>query len=173
MSENLDRIGGSLINAVLGALILWVGQTTFRHAGLLAGIDQKFVTVDQQVTNVSERYDSLRSWLDKVVNNIKDDSRLQFTTTDAEKLVVQFRKLDDFTAGIERRLTDRLTALEVKLAALETHDANAQQIAALHAEVAQLRYAMAQPIASPDVRYQQAATISQQPVYLPPVGARR
>jgi hypothetical protein len=173
MSENLDRIGGSLINAVLGALILWVGQTTFRHAGLLAGIDQKFVTVDQQVANVSERYDSLRSWLDKVVNNIKDDSRLQFTTTDAEKLVVQFRKLDDFTAGIERRLTDRLTSLEVKLAALETHDANSQQIAALQAEVAQLRYAMAQPIASPDARYQQATTISQQPVYLPPVGARR
>ena len=174
MSENLDHIGGSLLNLILGALILWVGQTTYRHAGQLAGFDGKFESIDQQFKNLTERNDSLRTWLDKVVNNIKDDSRMQFTIADADKLAVQLRKLDDYTANIERRITDRLTALEVKLAALETHDANSQQLAALQAEVAQLRYAMAQPPAMPESQYQQAASVSQQmPVYLPPVGARR
>ena len=38
MASSLDRLGSSLINAVLGGLILWVGQTTVRHAGVLAGV---------------------------------------------------------------------------------------------------------------------------------------
>jgi hypothetical protein len=66
-----------------------------------------------------------------------------------------------------------VTALEVKLAALETHDANSQQIAALQAEVAQLRYAMTQPMAAPESQYQPASVSQQMPVYLPPVGTRR
>jgi hypothetical protein len=32
MSTTINRFVGGLINVILGALILWVGQTTFRHA---------------------------------------------------------------------------------------------------------------------------------------------
>ena len=107
MIENFERIAGSMINVILGALILWVGQTTYRHAGVLASLDQKFESVDQHFKTVEERYDGLRTWLDKVVNNIKDDSRLQFTTEDAAKLNDQLRKLDEYTYHVEQRIADR------------------------------------------------------------------
>ena len=56
--EVVDRLGGGLINLVLGALILWVGQTTFRHAGLLASVDQKFEGVGNQFDAVDQRHDT-------------------------------------------------------------------------------------------------------------------
>jgi hypothetical protein len=174
MSETIDRIGGSLVNVVLGAVILWVGQTTFRHAGQLASNDQKFTSIDQQFVDIDKRYESLRSWLDKVVNNIKDDSRSQFTTDDAEKVVEQIRKLDDFGTKVERRLTDRLTDVEIKLAALESRSPNSQELAALQMEVAQLRATLAQPWSPPATSYQPVSNVAQvQPLYLPPVTTQR
>ena len=55
--RSMDRMGGSLINAILGALILWVGQTTFRHAGFLAGVDERFITRQAEDDDVEKRTD--------------------------------------------------------------------------------------------------------------------
>lgn len=180
MGEKFELISGGLVNIILGALILWVGQTTFHHAGQLASFDEKILAVEQQFTDVDKQHNSLRSWLEKVVNNIKDDNRRQFTTDDADKLVEQLRKLDDFASRVERRLTDRLTAVEVKLATVETRDLDGQQLAALQMEVAQLRAALNHSSAPPstpiEMQYQPAVSVASaqgMPVYLPPVNARR
>jgi uncharacterized protein (DUF885 family) len=176
MSEKLDFIGGGLMNIILGALILWVGQTTFQHAGLLASTDEKFYAVNQQFADVDKSQESLRRWLEKVVNGIKDEDRTKFTTEDAEKLVEQLRRLDTFASQVERRLTDRLTAVEVKLASVETRDLDGQQLATLQMEVAQLRSALAgsNPYGAAEPQYQPAANMAQgMPVYLPPVNTRR
>ena len=178
MFESLDRVGGGLVNIILGALILWVGQTTFHHAGQLATVDQKFDSVEQQFLDVDQQQDSLRRWLEKVVNGVKDDNRNDFTKDDGEKLVAQLRKLDAFAEKVERRLTDRLSEVEVKLAALESrHESRYQEsreLASLQTEVTQLRTALAQPIAPAAVHYQTAErVVGNSPVYLPPVDARR
>ena len=44
----VDRFGGSLVNIILGVLILWVGQTTFLHAGQFASADERFQSVNLQ-----------------------------------------------------------------------------------------------------------------------------
>lgn len=178
MFESLDRVGGGLVNIILGALILWVGQTTYRHAGQLASIDQKFEGINQQFADVDKQYGSLKSWLEKVVTNIKDNNRSNFTKEDADKLAEQLRKLDVFASNVERRLTDRLTEVEVKLAALDSrHESRFQdsrEIAALQMEVSQLRTALAQPITPTTATYQTAErVVDRTPVYLPPVDARR
>ena len=61
MSSTMDRIGGSLINAILGGLILWVGQTTVRHAGVLAGVDEKFAGINEQFVDVDRRQEDLKA----------------------------------------------------------------------------------------------------------------
>ena len=87
MGEALERIGGSVLNLVLGALILWVGQTTFQHAGVLASVDEKFDSIDQQFADVDKRHESMRKWLENVVTDMKDNSRSQFTAKEGDKLV--------------------------------------------------------------------------------------
>jgi hypothetical protein len=174
MGEKIDGFAGSLVNIVLGALILWVGQTTYRHAGQLASIDQKFEGVTQQFKTVDDRLSGFRTWLDKAVSGLKDEDRMLATTDDADKLASDLRKLDTFASNVERRLTDRLGAVEVKLASLETQHLDSQELAQLRAEVAQLRYAVSQPIVPAAAQYQTAErTMNGTPVYLPPVEIRR
>lgn len=178
MFESLDRVGGGLVNIILGALILWVGQTTFHHAGQLATVDQKFESVNQQFIDVDGQYEGLRKWLEKVVNSVKDNNRYNFTRDDAEKLVSQIRKLDTFVEKVERRLTDRLSDVEVKLASVETRGLGSEEVAALQMEVTQLRsqlnVAQAQSTLPPSVPYQTAERIvDRSPVYLPAVEPRR
>jgi len=178
MFESLDKVGGGLVNIILGALILWVGQTTFHHAGQLATVDQKLESINQRFTDVDKQYGSMKSWLEKVVSNMKDSNRSNFTKEDADKLSEQLRKLDVFASNVERRLTDRLTDVEVKLAALESrhesHYEDAHELAALQMEVTQLRSALAQPITPVPAQYQTVdRVVERTPVYLPPVDARR
>lgn len=178
MFESLDKVGGGLVNIILGALILWVGQTTFHHAGQLATVDQKFESVAQQFDDVDQQQESLKKWLEKVVSSIKDGQRNDFTKEDADKLVEQLRKLDSFAEKVERRLTDRLSDVEVKLASLESrHESRYQEsreLAALQMEVAQLRSALAQPISPVAAQYQTVErVVDRTPTYLPPVDARR
>lgn len=175
MSNTLDRLGGSLINAILGGLILWVGQTTVRHAGLLAGVDEQLVAVDQQFVDVEKRHESMRKWLENVVNDIKDSNRSQFTLKDGDELVAQVRQSEQFAADLERRLADRLGTLEVKLASLETRHSDSQQVTALQMEVAQLRGELARAaVIAQEVQYQSADRVARgAPVFLPPVDNRR
>jgi chromosome segregation ATPase len=178
MFESLDKVGGGLVNIILGALILWVGQTTFHHAGQLATVDQKFESVDRQFADVDQQYGSLKSWLEKVVSSMKDSNRSNFTKEDADKLSEQLRKLDVFASNVERRLTDRLTEVEVKMASLESRQESRYQdsheLAALQMEVTQLRSALSQPMAPAAAPYQMAERAGNStPVYLPPVDVRR
>jgi len=175
MPDVIEKLGGSVMNLILGALIVWVGQTTYQHAGILAGLGNKFANVDDNFAAVDKRYDGLRNWLEKVVSNMKDTNRLQFTAKEGDKVVKQIRNVEDSAFDLERRVTERLSRLEMKIVALETSREKSQQVTALQTEVAQLRLAMAQlPLtATQEIRYPSATSISQQPVYLPPVGSRR
>jgi hypothetical protein len=175
MSDKLDRLGGSLINAILGALILWVGQTTFRHAGVLAGVDEKLVAVKEQFDQVEKRHEGIRKWLESAVNDMKDNARTQFTLKDGDKLVTQVRQSELAAGELERRFAERLSALDLRLTALEARQSDSQVVASLHAEVVQLRHdlshvaAYAQQAQLPyDERFARGA-----PVFLPPVSNRR
>src|SRR5688572_16513925 len=173
MSSTLDRLGGSLINAVLGGLILWVGQTTVRHAGLLAGVDEKLVAINQQFTDVDKRQEGMRKWLENVVNDMKDSSRAQFTLKDGDKLVGQVRQAELFAAELERRLFERLASLEIKLTTLETRHQEAQQVAALQIEVAQLRTELGRGAVAQAPQFQSSQRVAGSPVFLPQVDGRR
>ena len=174
MSSALDRLGGSLINAVLGGLILWVGQTTVRHAGQLAGVDEKLAAVDQQFLDTEKRHESMRKWLENVVNDMKDSNRAQFTLKDGDKLISQVRQAEVFVSELERRLAERVAALEIKLTALETRHHDSQQVAALQIEVAQLRAELGRALLAQDVYQQSNERVARgTPVFLPPVEGRR
>ena len=178
MPDVLDKLGGSVMNLILGALIVWVGQTTYQHAGILAGLDDKFVNIDDNLTAVDKRYESLRKWLENVVTDIKDNNRSQFTAKEGDKVVKQIRDVEGSTFDLERKITERLNNLELKIVALQTGSQTSQQVAALQAEVAQLRFAISQAsrgqgLMSSEAEYQQTASVAQQPTYLPPVSSRR
>jgi hypothetical protein len=173
MASTLDRLGGSLINAVLGGLILWVGQTTVRHTGVLAGVDEKLAAVNQQFVDVDKRQEGMRKWLENVVNDMKDSSRAQFTLKDGDKLVGQVRQAELSAAELERRLAERLATVEIKLAALETRHYEGQQVAALQIEVAQLRAELGRAALAQLPQYQSSERVAGTPVFLPPVDGRR
>jgi hypothetical protein len=173
MASTLDRLGGSLINAVLGGLILWVGQTTVRHAGVLAAVDEKLAGINQQFVDVDKRQEGMRKWLENVVNDMKDSSRAQFTLKDGDKLVGQVRQAELSAAELERRLIERLATVEIKLAALETRHYEGQQVAALQIEVAQLRAELGRAALAQMPQYQSSERVAGAPVFLPPVDGRR
>jgi len=173
MPDVLDKLGGSVMNLILGALIVWVGQTTYHHAGILAGLDSKFANVDDNFAAVEKRYESLRNWLEKVVTNMKDTNRLQFTAKEGDKVVRQIRDVEDSTFDLERKIDQRLNRLENRIVAIETGDQNRRQVAALRAEMSQLRLATNPDVAPTPVQYPSATSVSQRPVYLPPVDQRR
>ena len=42
-----ERFASHLVSVVLGALVLWVGQTTFKHNGELSGIRQQIESLEK------------------------------------------------------------------------------------------------------------------------------
>jgi hypothetical protein len=175
MSDKLDRLGGTLINAILGALILWVGQTTFRHAGLLAGVDEKLVATKEQFADVEKRHEGLRKWLESAVNDMKDSARSHFTLKDGDKLVAQVRQSELVTTDLERRLAERLNVLDLRLTAWEARQRDTQTVAALQMELVQLRNELARTAAyAQQVQFQSDDRFARgAPVFLPPVDNRR
>jgi hypothetical protein len=175
MTNSLDKLGGSLINAVLGGLILWVGQTTVRHEGVLAGVDEKLAGVNQQFTDVDKRQEGMKKWLENVVNEMKDNNRAQFTLKDGEKLVTQVRHAEQFATEFERRMVERIAALETKLASLEVQHRGSQEVTALQMQVTQLRGELAQAAAiAQGVQYHPDDRVARgTPVFLPPVNNTR
>ena len=175
MTDKLDRLGGSLINAILGALILWVGQTTFRHAGVLAGVDEKLVAVKEQFEDIDKRHEGMRKWLESAVNDMKDNARSHFTLKDGDKLVAQVRQSELFTGDLERRFVERVNALDVKLTALEARTRDSQEATAMQLEVAQLRSELARmAVYAQQVQFQSDDRFARgTPVFLPPVDHRR
>lgn len=175
--STLDRLGSSLTSAILGALILWVGQTTFRHAGILASMDEKIAAINKQFTIVDQRHEGLRKWLENAISECKDNNRSQFTHADGDKLANQVRQAEQAAADLERRFADRIAALDVKLTALETEHRDSQQVAALKMEIAQLRSDLSRASAAQEAQAQQYQASERYargtPVFLPPVENRR
>lgn len=177
VTNTLSKLGNNLINAVLGGLILWVGQTAIRHESTLAGVDEKIAAVDHKFDDVEKRHESMRKWIESVVNEMKDNSRTQFTLKDGDKLISQLRQTE-ITANIqERRIAERLNALEVKLASLETGHRGTQEVTALQMEMAQLRNELARVAfmhqVQPPQRPAESRVARDVPVFLPPVDNRR
>ena len=157
MSTTINRFVGGLINVILGALILWVGQTTFRHAGILASVDEKLNGVNHKFEDVEKQQEEMKTWLLKAISEMKDSSRAQFTAKDGDKLVAQVRQAEQFTADLERKFIERLGALDLKLATLETQHHGSQETAALKMEIAQLRGDLTRAVAiAQEVQYQQS-----------------
>ena len=174
MHSTLDRLGSSLTSAILGALILWVGQTTFRHAGILAGIDEKIVAINKQFATVDQRQEGLRKWLENMVSDLKDNNRSQFTQADGDKLASLLRQTEQSSAELERRFSDRLAALDVKLTALETSHRDSQEVTALKMEITQLRSDQTRAAVAQEVQNQSGERFARgNPVFLPPVENRR
>ena len=173
--EVVDRLGGGLVSIVLGALILWVGQTTFQHAGQLAtvekqfdGLDHRFNTVDHQIQSVESRHNDIRERMDNLVADISNRTRSRFTAEDGDKLENRLHQL-----------TDRITALQLKLMAIESRGIDGNEIAALKAEVAQLRYVLLHSNSNLQAQAGQYASgvtpnvATSTPTYLPPANSRR
>jgi hypothetical protein len=174
MSNTLGKLGNNLINAILGGLILWVGQTAIRHEGTLAGVDEKIAAVNHQFEDVEKRQESMRKWLESVVNDLKDSNRSQFTLKDGDKLVAQVRQAEVTAAELERRFLERLNALDVKLAALETGHRGSQEVTLLQMEVSQLRNELTRAAIAQQLQYQSQERVARgAPVFLPPVDSRR
>ena len=177
MSGTVNRLVGGLINAILGALILWVGQTTFKHAGILAGVDEKLNNVEHRFEDVEKQQDSIKSWLQSSISDMKDNSRNQFSMKDGDKVFAQLRQVEQCTAELERKLSERINSLELKLTALATQNQGSQEVALLKTEIGQLRSELTRAAVAQEVQYQQAQPNERfargVPVYLPPVDNRR
>jgi hypothetical protein len=172
--RTFDRVGGSLVNVILGALILWVGQTTFRHAGLLASNNERFDSVGLQLNAVDERHERLRLRLEQVFSQTNERTRSRFTREDADKMSLRIREIDDQHAILERQMLDRLTSIQLKITALETRDTSNREVAMLRSEVERLRTYIAQRPASVLAGYPAPVASSAQgaPVHLPPTTRR-
>jgi hypothetical protein len=168
--KTIDRVSGSLVNVVLGALILWVGQTTFRHAGLLASNNERFDSVGLQLNAVDERHERLRVRLEQLVSQISERTRSRFTREDADKLGQIIRGIDDQQAALERQMFERLTSLHLKIIALETRNTSNREVTILRAEVERLRAFASNRPAGVLAGYPQRGLAGGEgaPVHLPP-----
>jgi chromosome segregation ATPase len=177
LSSTINRLTGGLITAALVALILWIGQTTFRHAAVLASLEEKISDVKRQCEVEDQRQDGLRKSLETLASQAKDTDRSQFTSKDGDVLVSQVRQAEQSMTELERRFVDRLSALELRLAALEAQHQHSQEVAALQSEITQLRSDLTRA-----ATMQEAQSPPPQngdrfarglPVFLPPVDNRR
>lgn len=182
MPEGIERVGNSLLNLVLGGVILWVGQTTFRHSGVLASVDEKFQSVNQKFDDVDRRQEGMRKWIENAVAEFKDTTHYLFTTKDGDKVVTQVRQVESSTNELERRLVERLGNIEARISALDTRQHNSTEVSMLQWEVSQLRSSLARATTTPPgqeaAAYQSAYQAPEQvargvPVFLPPTGNRR
>lgn len=126
-----EKLGGSLINVVLGALILWVAQTTFQHSGELAGTDQKY-------ENLQAQYESQRNRLDTLMNTLQDRTRSRFTREDGDKLAGRIEDTSELVNSLERRLVETVTELRLQVIALQTGGAGQRELGRLRTDVERL-----------------------------------
>jgi septal ring factor EnvC (AmiA/AmiB activator) len=167
----VDRFGGSLVNIILGALILWVGQTTFLHAGQLASADERFQSVNLQFNAVDGRHATLRELLEQASSETHDRTQSRFTKEDGEKLEASIKELQDVQIVLERQLTQRVTNLQIQLTALEANGGNQHEISILRAEVERMCAFQAY---GPGNGYSAGrGAANTVPTYLPPVSQNR
>ena len=177
LSSMLNRLTSGLITAALVGLILWIGQTTFRHTAVLASLDEKITDVKHQFEVVDQRQDGLRNQLDNLASATKDSDRSQFTAKDGDALVSQVRQAEQSVTELERKFVERLNGLELRLAALEAQHQHSQEVAALQSEITQLRSDLTRAAAVQEAQSpppQNGDRFARgMPVFLPPVDNRR
>ena len=108
----MDEFGGSVVNVLLGGLLLWVGQTTFEHNGELAGIRQ-------QLEGLNDRHQLQNSRYDRVLESINVRTKGRFTVSDGEKLSQRIDSLQLSAQSGRRQLQDRLAKLHVQASVME------------------------------------------------------
>src|SRR5262245_18483642 len=94
MGDALETLGGSVMNLVLGALIVWVGQTTFQHAGILARVNEKLENSDQRFVDLDKPQESLKKAVDLATAEIKEQIHQQYTAKEGQKLDTQSRQIE-------------------------------------------------------------------------------
>jgi hypothetical protein len=178
LASTLNRLSSGLVTLMLVALILWIGQTTFRHAAALATFDEKFSDAKHQFEVVDQRQDELRKWAEKTVANSKENGLSQLTAKDGDALASQLRQTEQSLTDLERKFVERLSGLELRLAAIEAQRQHSQEVAALQAEITQLRSDLTRVTAAQEIQNQQQPQTGEHvartmPVFLPPVDNRR
>ena len=108
----MDEFGGSLVNVLLGGMLLWVGQTTFEHNGELAG-------VRQQIDSLNARHENLHDHYDHLLESLNDRTRSRFTAEHGEKLSKRIDSVQLTSHTLREQLQDRLSELRVQVSALE------------------------------------------------------
>lgn len=108
----MDEFGGSVVNVLLGGMLLWVGQTTFEHNGELAG-------VNQQLESLNARHETLHDRYDHLVDSLNSRTKGRFTADDGDKLSKRIDSVQLSAQGLREQLQDRLAELRVQVSALE------------------------------------------------------
>lgn len=132
INVEIEKLSGGFMNAILGGLIFWVAQTTFHHSGELAGINQKF-------DGISTQHENLQVRLDGIMSDLDDRTQARFTSQDGDKLYKKVEIASDFANNLERRFCDRLTSLQLKIIALETHGVDQMEIVRLRDDIDRLQ----------------------------------
>ncbi|MEO0531769.1 MAG: hypothetical protein AAF266_14510 [Planctomycetota bacterium] len=127
-----EKLGGSLVNVVLGALILWVAQTTFQHSGELAGVDEKFGSLQAQ-------NDNLRDRLDGLMHDVGERTRSRFTAEDGDKMGERIEQTVQLVTAVERRIAERVTELQLKVIALQTQGVDQREVGRLRTDLERLQ----------------------------------
>lgn len=129
---DLEKLGGGFVNAILGGLILWIAQTTFHQSGQLASMDESF-------SGVAAQHDNLRGRLDSVMDDLSERTRSRFTGEDGDKLSGEIDRLATLLANLERRTSERVTSLQLKVIALESQGVDQRQLGRLRTDMERLQ----------------------------------
>jgi hypothetical protein len=112
MDSVLDSLGGGFTSLILGALVLWVGQTTFKHNGTISGFQH-------QMEAVHARHDALRTRYDELVKSLNERTQSRFTAADGEKISNRVIQLENSTVVVKEDFNEKLNSLKMKIAGVE------------------------------------------------------
>ncbi len=115
----VEEFGGSLVNVILGGMLLWVGQTTFEHNGDLAGVHQQIDNLNARNENLHDRYDTL-------LESLNNRTKSRFTAEHGEKLSKRIDSVQLSTQSLREQLQDRLAEVRVQVSALEVQIQSSQ-----------------------------------------------
>ena len=165
LADSWGGFGGGLLHIILGALILWVGQTTYEQSGQLASFENKFVGIQRQFDTVREGF----AGVDKRQEELREQFRLELSEVD-QRTGMRFTSQDgDKLENRIIQLADRLTAVQLKVMAIEASNHSEAKLTALRTELAELQGALGQSAGLPQAsRMARGGTH-----YLPPVSSGR
>ena len=125
-----DSISGSLITLILGALVLWVGQTTFQHNGIISGVQHEVLAAGQRHQALQKRYDD-------VVASLNERTRSRFTREDGDKLMLRIKDVESALRLLNERVHEKTSDLSLQIAAVEVRAQAQSQLALTRPERSQ------------------------------------